>query len=67
MPFAGGSCRVKTSQYICFGNHLTGFCMLWISTERYLRMDYFLLQLIQSLSEECSSISNHCELFYNNM
>ena len=27
--FAGGSCRVETSQLICSENHLTGFISEW--------------------------------------
>ena len=48
IAFAGGSCRVETSQLICSVNYLTGFCMLRVSNERYFRMDYCFFQLIRA-------------------
>ena len=35
IPFVGCFCRVETSQLICSKNHVTGFCTLGVSTERY--------------------------------
>ena len=40
IPFVGDLCLVETSQLICCVNHLTDICLLWVSTERYLRNDY---------------------------
>lgn len=44
--FAGDLHRVKVSQLMCSVNHLIGFCMLQVFTERHFGMEYRLSQLI---------------------
>lgn len=49
IPFAGGSCRVETSQLIWSENHLIGFNMLQVPPGKCFRMGYCLFEFIWTI------------------
>lgn len=43
MLYSEGSCRIETSQLTCNASQLTSFCMMRVFTDRYLQVDYGIL------------------------